>query len=60
VRTFFQYRDKDLSFTDCTSIVIMRELKLTTVITTDRHFQQVGFQALPAARARTTRKPRQS
>ncbi len=44
---FFQYRDNDLSFTDCTSIAVMRELKLTTVITTDRHFQQVGFTLLP-------------
>jgi hypothetical protein len=55
---FFHYRDKDLSFTDCTSIAVMRELKLTTVITTDRHFQQVGFDVLPAARARRARKPR--
>jgi predicted nucleic acid-binding protein len=56
---FFQYRDKDLSFTDCTSIAVMRELKLTTVITTDRHFHQVGFDVLPAARPRR-RKPRRS
>src|SRR5205814_10670117 len=49
---FFQYRDKDLSFTDCTSIALMRELKLTTMITTDRHFQQVGFEVLPSARTR--------
>ncbi len=26
---FFQYRDKDFSFTDCTSFTIMRELRLT-------------------------------
>jgi len=56
---FFQYRDKDLSFTDCTSIAVMRELKLTTVITTDRHFHQVGFDVLPATRPRR-RKPRRS
>lgn len=57
---FFQYRDKDLSFTDCTSIAVMRELKLTTVMTTDRHFQQVGFDVLPALSRRGTRKPRRS
>jgi hypothetical protein len=57
---FFQYRDKDLSFTDCTSFAIMRELKVTTVITTDSHFRQVGFNVLPAARRQTARKPRRS
>ena len=57
---FFQYRDKDLSFADCTSVAIMRELKLTTVITTDGHFRQVGFDVLPALRPRRTRKPRRS
>ena len=54
---FFHHRDRDLSLTDCTSIAVMRELKLTTVITTDSHFQQAGFDVLPAARARG-RKPR--
>jgi hypothetical protein len=54
----FQYRDKDLSFTDCTSISVMRELRLTTVLTTDGHFQQVGFDVLPVARRQRTRKPR--
>ena len=53
---FFQYRDKDFSFTDCTSFVIMRELKLTHAITTDRHFRQMGFQVLPGPRSRATRK----
>jgi uncharacterized protein len=57
---FFQYRDKDLSFTDCTSFAVMRELRLTTVITTDGHFRQVGFDVLPATRPRRTRKPRRS
>jgi predicted nucleic acid-binding protein len=57
---FFQYRDKDLSFTDCTSIAVMRELKLKTVLTTDRHFHQVGFEVLPGARPQKTRKPRRS
>jgi predicted nucleic acid-binding protein len=53
---FFQYRDKDFSFTDCTSFVIMRELRLTHVMSTDRHFRQMGFQLLPGARGRTQRK----
>ena len=57
---FFQYRDKDLSFTDCTSVAIMRELKLTTVLTTDRHFHQVGFEVFPASRTSRARKPRRS
>src|SRR5262249_25639288 len=55
---FFKYRDKDLSFTDCSSFAIMRELRLTTVITTDGHFRQVGFDVLPAARPRRARRPR--
>jgi uncharacterized protein len=56
----FPASDKDLSFTDCTSFAIMRELRLTTAITTDGHFRQVGFDVLPTTRPRTTRKPRRS
>lgn len=52
---FFQYRDKDFSFTDCTSFVTMRETRLTHVMTTDRHFRQMGFQVLPGPRARAPR-----
>lgn len=44
---FFRHRDKDYSFTDCTSFVVMRELRLKDVLTTDRHFRQAGFQPLP-------------
>ena len=57
---FFQYRDKELSFTDCTSMAVMRELKLKTVITTDRHFHQVGFDVMPGLRPPRARKPRRS
>ena len=44
---FFRYSDKEFSFTDCTSFVVMRELKLREVLTTDRHFEQAGFTPLP-------------
>lgn len=44
---FFRHRDKDFSFTDCTSFVVMRELKLREALTTDRHFSQMGFQVRP-------------
>ncbi len=44
---FFRYRDKDFSFTDCTSFVVMRDLKLRQVLTTDRHFSQMLFTVQP-------------
>lgn len=46
---FFHHCDKDYSFTDCTSFVVMKELKLKHALTTDKHFAQAGFQVLPAA-----------
>jgi hypothetical protein len=44
---FFRYADKEFSFTDCTSFVVMRELKLREALTTDHHFAQAGFITLP-------------
>jgi predicted nucleic acid-binding protein len=44
---FFRHRDKDYSFTDCTSFVAMRELKLKEALTTDSRFRQMGFVVLP-------------
>ena len=44
---FFRCRDKNCSFTDCTSFVVMRELRLQEALTTDRHFMQMGFHAVP-------------
>jgi len=46
---FFRHHDKDYSFTDCTSFVVMKELKLRQALTTDKHFTQGGFQILPVA-----------
>jgi uncharacterized protein len=35
--------DKAWSLVDCTSFVIMQQLGIQTVLTTDRHFEQAGF-----------------
>lgn len=44
---FFRYRDKDFSFTDCTSFAVLRELRLRKALTTDGHFKQAGFEMTP-------------
>jgi predicted nucleic acid-binding protein len=49
---FFRYKDKDFSFTDCTSFVVMREFHLTRALTTDRHFRQMGFTVTPQRKRR--------
>jgi predicted nucleic acid-binding protein len=38
--------DKGYSLTDCTSMITMRERKITEVLTHDRHFGQEGFTVL--------------
>ncbi len=43
---FKQYRDKELSFTDCTSFVLMKRLKLQKAFTFDKHFKLMGFEML--------------
>jgi uncharacterized protein len=42
---FRKHGDHGYSFTDCTSFVVMRELKLTRALTGDAHFTQAGFEA---------------
>ncbi len=44
---FFRFGDKNFSFTDCTSFVVMKELRFKQALTTDRHFRQMGLEALP-------------
>ena len=46
---FVKYSDKDFSFIDCTSFVVMQELRLTDVFTFDQHFTQMGFIVWPQA-----------
>jgi predicted nucleic acid-binding protein len=48
-RAFDLYKshtDKLWGLVDCLSFVIMRELGITDVLTTDKHFEQAGFNAL--------------
>ena len=45
-----QFQDKPtISFTDLTSMVVMRDLGITDVLTEDDHFQQIGlgFRCVP-------------
>jgi predicted nucleic acid-binding protein len=46
-RWFFRWRDKSFSFTDCTSFVVMRDRRLRTALTSDRHFRDAGFDLAP-------------
>lgn len=46
-RLFFQWSDKEFSLTDCTSFVLMREMKISSALTSDIHFKQAGFDILP-------------
>ena len=43
---FRRHADKNWSFTDCVSFVIMRELRIRDAYTTDHHFRQAGFTSL--------------
>ena len=46
---FEQYNvDKQWSFTDCMSYVVMKESGITEVFAFDHHFEQMGFILLPS------------
>jgi predicted nucleic acid-binding protein len=40
---FRKHTDHGYSFTDCTSFVVMRELRLRDALTADHHFVEAGF-----------------
>ncbi|HKZ84467.1 MAG TPA: PIN domain-containing protein [Anaerolineae bacterium] len=44
---FKRYDDKDFSFTDCASFVVMRHERLRDAFTFDHHFEQAGFRLWP-------------
>ena len=41
-QVFSTYRDKEWSFTDCVSRVVMERLRITTAVAFDEHFRQFG------------------
>jgi uncharacterized protein len=43
---FVDHDDKEWSFTDCVSFVVMRNAGLSDCFTSDHHFRQAGFNAL--------------
>lgn len=49
-KSFFRkHADHGYSFTDCTSFVVMQELRIRDSLTTDRHFTEAGFRPLLTA-----------
>ena len=46
VELFRARPDKEWSLTDCISIVVMTEKRISEALSTDRHFEQAGFKAL--------------
>ena len=43
-RLFCLRDDKQYSFTDCTSFIVMKRLNITIALATDEHFRQEGFE----------------
>jgi predicted nucleic acid-binding protein len=41
------FKDKNWSFTDCTSYVLMKNLSIDTGLSFDEHFKQFGFKIMP-------------
>jgi predicted nucleic acid-binding protein len=42
-------RDKQWSFTDCTTYALMKQMSMVEVFAFDRHFDQMGFRRSPTA-----------
>ena len=47
LRWFFTWKDQTFSFTDCTSFVVMKDMKIEKAMTSDHHFLTAGFDILP-------------
>lgn len=46
-RVFKKYKDQKLSFTDCTSVAVLRGFAIRDVFTFDDDFSKLGFTKLP-------------
>jgi len=44
---FQKYADQGMSFTDCVSFVLMKQMEIKTVFSFDRHFLIAGFDVEP-------------
>lgn len=44
---YHRFQDKEWSFTDCTSYVLMKNLSIMTGASFDEHFKQFGFRTVP-------------
>lgn len=44
---FRKHEDKELSFTDCTSVAVMERLKVRTVFAFDEDFRKLGYALKP-------------
>lgn len=44
---FKKYADHKISFTDCLSFVVMKNLSIKQVFTFDQHFKYAGFDVIP-------------
>ena len=45
-RLFYKRDDKNWSFTDCVSLVVMNERSIKNALISDKHFIQAGFSAM--------------
>lgn len=43
---FLRYKDKDFSYTDCTSLAFMERLRIDTAFSFDSHFKVMKFQVV--------------
>ena len=43
---YTKYADKSWGLADCVSFIVMRDYAITDVLTSDRHFEQAGFNIL--------------
>lgn len=51
LRLYAGRTDKAWGLTDCASFEVMRQMRITEALTSDRHFEQAGFASLLGARS---------
>jgi uncharacterized protein len=44
---FVKFRDKDFSYTDCTSFALMKSYQIKEAFAYDEHFDQFGYEQVP-------------